>query len=225
MVHLARYTLEPGYEEAFDQWYRQDHVPRMLSRRGWRSLYVYKCTTDPTRVSLYHLDDRARDRRDGEVGAEARLSEAPFREGPFRSRGIRDYFARTWRQVSGRGQCAEDARWLNVVMLDVLPDHAEAINRWYDEVHVPEILSCPGWLGNRRFVSVDGGPRFLALYELSSPELAFGSDEWAAAVGWDEHVAGIRGFHGFRVYELVFGSGATPPGGRPDSGDDGGEPE
>jgi hypothetical protein len=34
----------------------------------------------------------------------------------------------------------------------------------------------------------------------------FNSPEWEAAVGWDEHVDHIRGFHGFRVYRLIFDS-------------------
>jgi hypothetical protein len=35
-------------------------------------------------------------------------------------------------------------------------------------VHIPERLSCPGFLTARRFRSVDASPRYLAVYELES---------------------------------------------------------
>ena len=72
----------------------------------------------------------------------------------------------------------------------------------------PEILACPGWHANRRYECLDGEPRFLAVYDLEDAERPFNSPEWAAAVGWDDHVDHIRGFHGFRVYELIFDSGS-----------------
>ena len=216
MIHLALYSVESGYEKEFDDWYRMVHVPEVLSRDGWRSLQTYRCMTDTSRISIYDLD--------GAAATVSFLSEAPFREGPFTERGLRNYFARTWRQISERGRSFGGARWLNLVMLDVLPDYAESISRWYDEVHVPEILGCPGWLGNRRFESLDGDPRFLALYELSDPQLAFDSHEWARAVGWDEQVAGIRGFYGFRVYELMFNSESSAGQAESGGGDGGGEP-
>jgi hypothetical protein len=60
---------------------------------------------------------------------------------------------------------------LLVVMMDSDPAHDDDFNRWYNEEHVPERLSCPGFLGARRFVAQAGTePRFLALYQLESPK-------------------------------------------------------
>lgn len=60
---------------------------------------------------------------------------------------------------------------LLLVMIDIEPAHEDDFNRWYDEEHVPERLSCKGFLSARRFVAVEGEPRYLALYELESPEV------------------------------------------------------
>ena len=64
-----------------------------------------------------------------------------------------------------------DAKGLLLVMMDIAPEHEEEFNRWYDEQHVPERLSVPGFLSARRYRAVEGGPKYLALYELESPEV------------------------------------------------------
>ena len=139
------------------------------------------------------------------------ISEAPFRSKVFAARGLRNYHARTWREIHSAGDPKWAPQWLNAVTVDIEPPHAAAFNRWYNDVHVPEILECPGWTANRRYECVDGEPRFLALYDLDDPTTPFASPEWSAAVGWDEFVDHIRGFHGFRVYELTFDSERPRP--------------
>jgi hypothetical protein len=47
--------------------------------------------------------------------------------------------------------------------------HDEDFNRWYDEVHVPEVLLVPGFVSARRFRSADGD--YLAVYELEADDL------------------------------------------------------
>ncbi len=63
------------------------------------------------------------------------------------------------------------AKGLLLVAMEVEPAHEAEFNRWYDEEHVPERLSHPGILTGRRFRSVQGAPKYLALYDLESPEV------------------------------------------------------
>ncbi len=60
-------------------------------------------------------------------------------------------------------------RGLLLVMIEVEPAHEADFNRWYNEEHVPERLSVPGFLNARRFVALEGEPKYLALYDLESP--------------------------------------------------------
>jgi len=46
----------------------------------------------------------------------------------------------------------------------------EEFNAWYDTQHIPQLLSLPGFLDAARYVAVKGGPKYLAAYELESPE-------------------------------------------------------
>ena len=74
------------------------------------------------------------------------------------------------RDPLGRRAIWQRPEWLNVVTVDIEDAHAGEFNRWYNEVHVPEILGCPGWIANRRYECVDGEPRFLAIYDLEDDE-------------------------------------------------------
>ncbi len=55
---------------------------------------------------------------------------------------------------------------LLMVMTDVDAEVEIEFNRWYDERHIPNMLSVPGVLNARRFRALQGKPNYLALYEL-----------------------------------------------------------
>jgi hypothetical protein len=63
------------------------------------------------------------------------------------------------------------ATGLLLVMMEVQPEFEEEFNRWYNEEHLPERLNCPGFLSARRFRIVEGQPKYLALYDLESPDV------------------------------------------------------
>jgi len=77
-------------------------------------------------------------------------------------------------------------------------------NRWYDDVHLPDALACPGVLSGRRYVSVGqiaeserGQSRrvstrlYTTVYELASPQ-AVETKEFAAMRGWGKFAPHIR---------------------------------
>ena len=66
-------------------------------------------------------------------------------------------------------------RGLLLAMIDVDPAHEEEFTRWYNEEHFPDRATCPGFLSARRFMAVDGSPKYLALYDLESPEVLDGA--------------------------------------------------
>ena len=77
-------------------------------------------------------------------------------------------------------------------------------NRWYDEVHLPDALACPGVLRGRRYVSSgavsesDRGKRrglsaklYTTVYELGSPAAAE-TKEFKAMRGWAHFTPHVR---------------------------------
>ena len=53
---------------------------------------------------------------------------------------------------------------LLVVYADVDVEHDAEFNAWYNEEHVPERMSAPGFLNAARYEALRGGPRYLAVY-------------------------------------------------------------
>jgi hypothetical protein len=77
-------------------------------------------------------------------------------------------------------------------------------NRWYDEVHLPDALACPGVLSGRRYVTAgdpsesDRGQRrrlhaklYTTVYELESPA-AVETEEFGAMRGWAHFTPHVR---------------------------------
>ena len=77
-------------------------------------------------------------------------------------------------------------------------------NRWYDEVHLPDALACPGVLSGRRYLSSgeisesDRGQSqrttarlYTTVYELESPA-AVTTKEFAAMRGWSRFAPHVR---------------------------------
>lgn len=72
---------------------------------------------------------------------------------------------------------ARKGRGLLMVFTEVPPEHEDEYNRWYNEEHIPERLSIPGVLNAARYLATQGGPKYLACYELAEPD-AWHSDAW-----------------------------------------------
>lgn len=59
----------------------------------------------------------------------------------------------------------------------------EAWNRWYDQEHVVDLLSVPGFMGVTRLKERGAERRYLAIYELASPDV-FDEPRYAEVTGW-----------------------------------------
>jgi hypothetical protein len=62
-----------------------------------------------------------------------------------------------------------DPRGLLLFMTDIDSASEDEFQRWYEEEHVPERMAIPGFLSARRFRAIEGGPKYLAIYDLASP--------------------------------------------------------
>ena len=58
-----------------------------------------------------------------------------------------------------------------LVLMQPPPALEEEFNAWYDTEHIPERLAVPGFETALRYVCVDGAPRYLAMYDLASPDV------------------------------------------------------
>ncbi|MCR4266648.1 DUF4286 family protein [Nitratireductor sp. ZSWI3] len=81
---------------------------------------------------------------------------------------------------------------LMIVSVRVDPSMEADWNRWYDEVHLPEILACPGFETARRYVSEgDDGRDYITVYRLASPA-AMAGEEFGRRRGWYRFAPHVR---------------------------------
>ena len=88
------------------------------------------------------------------------------------------------------------AAYVFVVSMDVAPDKEALFNEVYDKEHIPSLLKVPGVRsvtrmrtepasvmigGEKKPVSGEGAPTYVAIYEIDSPEVLT-SRAWALAV-------------------------------------------
>ncbi|HZQ15021.1 MAG TPA: DUF4286 family protein [Pseudolabrys sp.] len=62
-------------------------------------------------------------------------------------------------------------RGLLLFTTDIDPALEDEFHRWYEEEHLPERMAIPGFIMARRFRAIEGGPKYLALYDLESPDV------------------------------------------------------
>src|SRR5262249_4916685 len=58
-----------------------------------------------------------------------------------------------------------------LVLMQPPPALEEEFNAWYDTEHIPERRAVPGFEPALGYVCIDGAPRYLAMYDLASPDV------------------------------------------------------
>lgn len=79
-----------------------------------------------------------------------------------------------------------------IVFSEPSPGQEDEYNRWYDEVHLREVLSIDGFVGAQRFklsdaqvggAEVDAPARYLAIYEIEAEDLDSALSKLTASSG------------------------------------------
>src|SRR5512132_3967045 len=84
----------------------------------------------------------------------------------------------------------------------------QEFHAWYNTDHLPERVALPGFIRSRRYVALEGHPRWLASYELESTA-ALESAEYLRCMGsgqtaWTKRIVSlVNVYRG--VYEHVWG--------------------
>jgi hypothetical protein len=64
------------------------------------------------------------------------------------------------------------------------PDRADEYNKWYDEVHLPQVLALDGFVSARRYAPIDDDGPYITEFELSGdPKAAIQTVVAAGASG------------------------------------------
>jgi hypothetical protein len=170
--------IAPEYEVEFNEWYDKEHIPQLLGVPGFRTGRRYQAVDGkPKYIAIYQLAD------ENVIKSDAFRA---LRENPTTwTRKITPQFRNTqrgvFRQIFSQGNSPEkDAEFVLTVRLNTPVDHENDFNDWYDKDHIPALVGVPGVYCARRYVAVEGDPKYLAVYELRDGG-ATKSPEWDQA--------------------------------------------
>jgi hypothetical protein len=91
---------------------------------------------------------------------------------------------------------------------DIDPALEDDFNRWYEDEHLAERLAIPGFLTATRYRCLGGGPKYLALYEVTNSAV-FTSEEYlrflkgAGETPWTRRILASCSNAERRIYEKI----------------------
>jgi len=174
--------IDAEHEAEFNRWYDEEHLERLLKVPGFLSASRYAAVKGgPKYLAMYELEDP------NVLRTSAFLDELRYRPSPLRQKASgshvgRNFLLQAYRQIfPPRTQPIEATRgpapFLQMGRIDVPAAVEEEFNDWYNTVYVPNYLQVPGVLGARRYVVIDGQPKYLTLYEFESATVSE-SEAW-----------------------------------------------
>jgi hypothetical protein len=177
--------IDPEFEAEFNNWYDEEHLPRLLEVPGFLSAGRYVAVKGaPKYLAMYELEDhnvlRSTAYRDT-----VKYQPSPQRTRVGTSRIGRNFLRNLYRQIfpvhtDPIEQNVEMAPFLQMGRIDVSAAVEEEFNAWYNTAYIPGYLAVPGCLGARRFVAVEGQPKYLTVYEFEHARVSE-SEAWSRA--------------------------------------------
>jgi hypothetical protein len=80
---------------------------------------------------------------------------------------------------------------LLMAWMDVDPAHEDEFNRWCNTAYIPGYLTVPGYIRARRYLAVEGQPKYLTVYEFENAGVP-DTPEWSRARSGNPWNARIR---------------------------------
>jgi hypothetical protein len=178
---MAWIDIDPAHEDAFNRWYDEEQIARMLALPGFLSAARYVALRGgPKYLAMYELEDHRALRG-------AAFLDAVGYPHPGVSGGIvgRNYLLNGYRQIFPARTNPIDctvgpAPFLQMGRIDIAAAIEEEFNDWYNTVYIPGYLSVPGCLRARRYRVVEGHPKYLTVYEFENAAVP-DTPEWARA--------------------------------------------
>ncbi len=168
---MIRSEPEEGWEKEFHRWYNLEHLRTLLTLPEfiWARRYVsIEGPMLPKYSALYGLNSP--NVFETESYIKARDTEGTIEIRPHIRNVTRNVYKLIYPEVAyDKLQGKETSHnVLLVVRMEPEEEWEEEFQRWYNEEHVRSLCSVPGFLSGARYVSIDGEPRFMAIYEVEN---------------------------------------------------------
>jgi hypothetical protein len=195
--------VPPEREDEFNAWYNTEHIQQITGIPGFINGRRYMALEGvPKYLALYELHDET-------VTAGAEFQYAMANPTPWSARMLGFYkphrIRNTYRLIFTAGEARlKDAPYVYIGKSGIAPDMEQEFNEWYDKEHAPALASVPGCFRVRRFLAVDGHPKYMAVCELERPDV-LKSTAWAkvSRTAWTENLRPYRQNRERWLYQLI----------------------
>ncbi|MGH7265802.1 MAG: hypothetical protein ACREMB_13275 [Candidatus Rokuibacteriota bacterium] len=190
--------VDAEHEAEFNRWYDDEHIEHLLSIPGFLSGGRYVAVKGgPKYLAMYELEDPHVLRTSAFLDA-VRYTPTPWRAQASGGHVGRDYILNAYRQIfpartSPIELTMDMPPCLQMGRIDIPAHLEEEFNDWYNTVYIPGYVAVPGVIRARRFVVIDGQPKYLTVYELERLDVPE-SDAWKTARESNPWSARIRPF-------------------------------
>jgi hypothetical protein len=178
---LVGFNYSNVAEDEFNDWYDLEHIPERERTQGFINAQRWLGAADPKiAIASYDLDslDVLQTPAYKAIGG-ANLSVWSKRMTGKAQRICRFEAEQT---VPGQKAGPADAGGMMMFAMNVSAEAEAEYNAWFNEEHIPRMSGVPGVLCARRFKMAAGTHRYLAMYQLKSPEVE-ASQAWKDAAG------------------------------------------
>lgn len=164
--------VDPEHETEFNRWYDEEHIKHLLQVPGFLDAGRYVAVKGgPKYLAMYELEDPNVLRTSAFLDA-VRYTPSPWRQKASGGHVGRNYILNVYRKIfPARANPIDDTRemprCLQMGRIDIPAHMEEEFNAWYNTCYIPGYLAVPGCLRVRRFVVIDGQPKYLTVYELA----------------------------------------------------------
>lgn len=170
-------------EEEFNRWYNEEHIDDVMAMPGFLNAARYVAVSGgPKYLACYELESPGVVNSPEHKGLLANPTEwaagmAPMVIGENYSRIVyRQIFPG---EVTQEVTQSDMAPALQLGRQEIPSETEDEFNEWYNTVYVPNFETVPGCIRGRRYVAVEGGPKYGTVYELQHENVTRGP-EWTA---------------------------------------------
>lgn len=168
---LAMMEPPEEMEEEFNEWYDTEHVPERECVPGILSARRFVAQEGfPRYLAIYDLDTVEVLQGDAykRIGGD---NLSPWSKRVLRYvRGLRrNVYEQTF---PGKAEVSKETNALMLLANDIHADKEKDFNHWYDTECIPHFREIDGFINARRFICVEGSPKFLALHEFKDVDLS-----------------------------------------------------
>jgi hypothetical protein len=189
-VLFSEMRPDPEWEDRFNTWYHEDHIPVRMVLDGWQGVQRYKAREDDDYLVVYDLTSAAALK----TPEYEQVKTEPSDETNWMLKNVSNFTRFIGAEIGRHGdvEASIDAPLIFAALFNVPEEACPEFDAWMADDHVPLLLGCQDWLAVRRFRLPVAEPvpytRLSIHYLASDAALSSSERERARATEWRQRM-------------------------------------